>query len=140
MVDSTALRSRLGDDRADLLRSQHDNLLVDAIDAHRGTVLRWTGDGVDAEATWLVQTGHLAYQAGTLGQMLHAVEAMTTGTQSRMWSGALAVAVMWAGDDHRAAEILDADPELNGRSATGNTTSTNATADHDDRTRVSLQP
>ena len=30
--------------------------------------------------------------------------------------------------------------ELNGRSATGNTTSTNATADHDDRTRVSLQP
>ncbi len=48
MVDSTALRSRLGDDRADQLRGQHDELLVSAIEAHRGTVLRWTGDGVKA--------------------------------------------------------------------------------------------
>ena len=48
MVDSTALRSRLGDERADLLRKQHDELLASAITDHRGVVLRWTGDGVKA--------------------------------------------------------------------------------------------
>ncbi|MBK9181114.1 MAG: AAA family ATPase [Acidimicrobiales bacterium] len=48
MVDSTALRSRLGDDRADLLRKHHDDLLASVIEAHRGTVTRWTGDGVKA--------------------------------------------------------------------------------------------
>jgi class 3 adenylate cyclase len=48
MVDSTALRSRLGDDRADLLRKHHDDLLAMVVNDHRGTVLRWTGDGVKA--------------------------------------------------------------------------------------------
>ena len=48
MVDSTVLRSRLGEDQADLLRKHHDDLLASAIDAHRGTVARWTGDGVKA--------------------------------------------------------------------------------------------
>ncbi len=48
MVDSTALRSRLGDDQADLLRRQHDDLLTAVITEHRGAVLRWTGDGVKA--------------------------------------------------------------------------------------------
>ena len=48
MVDSTALRSRLGEDRADLLRQQHDELLASVIVAHHGVVARWTGDGVNA--------------------------------------------------------------------------------------------
>ncbi len=80
--------------------------LVDGLQQRFGT------SQIDAEATWLLQTGHLAYQAGNLGQMLHAVEAMTTGPQTRMWSGALAIALMWAGDDRRAAELLDDGPEL----------------------------
>ncbi len=80
--------------------------LVDGLQQRFGTTQ------VDAEATWLVQTGHLAYQAGTLGQMLHAVEAMTTGAQTRMWAGALAVALMWSGDNLRAAELIDDGPEL----------------------------
>jgi class 3 adenylate cyclase len=48
MVDSTALRSRLGDDRADLLRTHHDDLLASVVTAHSGTVNRFTGDGVKA--------------------------------------------------------------------------------------------
>ncbi len=48
MVDSTALRSRLGEARADVLRRHHDELLTAAIDAHGGEVARWTGDGVKA--------------------------------------------------------------------------------------------
>jgi class 3 adenylate cyclase len=48
MVGSTELRTRLGEDRADLLRRAHDELIGRAVDAHRGTLLRWTGDGVKA--------------------------------------------------------------------------------------------
>lgn len=48
MVGSTELRSRLGDDRADMLRRHHDELLAAAVDAHQGVVLRWTGDGIKA--------------------------------------------------------------------------------------------
>ena len=48
MVESTALRTRLGDDRADLLRSHHDALLTSAIEANHGAVTRSTGDGVKA--------------------------------------------------------------------------------------------
>jgi adenylate cyclase len=48
MVGSTELRSRLGDDRADLLRKHHDDLLADVVASHRGEVLRWTGDGIKA--------------------------------------------------------------------------------------------
>jgi class 3 adenylate cyclase/tetratricopeptide (TPR) repeat protein len=48
MVDSTALRSRLGEDRADQLRIDHDDLLRSVTDTHGGTVLRWTGDGMKA--------------------------------------------------------------------------------------------
>lgn len=48
MVDSTALRSRLGEDEADVLRLHHDHLLAAEVAAHSGTVARWTGDGVKA--------------------------------------------------------------------------------------------
>ena len=48
MVDSTALRSRLGDDRADLLRTHHDALLAGIVEAHGGAVTRFTGDGIKA--------------------------------------------------------------------------------------------
>ena len=40
MVDSTLLRSRLGDDRADRLRQDHDEMLAAAITAHHGTMNR----------------------------------------------------------------------------------------------------
>jgi adenylate cyclase len=48
MVDSTALRSRLGDRRADALRRDHDDLLLAAVVTNHGVVLRSTGDGINA--------------------------------------------------------------------------------------------
>ncbi len=48
MVDSTALRSRLGEERADVLRLHHDELIAVAVATHGGEVARWTGDGVKA--------------------------------------------------------------------------------------------
>lgn len=49
IVGSTELRQRLGDDRADALRREHNALLGSAVAAHGGRVLRWTGDGLKAD-------------------------------------------------------------------------------------------
>ena len=48
MVGSTELRVGLGEDRADALRRAHDEMIGRAVEAHRGVLLRWTGDGVKA--------------------------------------------------------------------------------------------
>ena len=45
LVGSTELRSRLGEDAAEALRQQHDALVIDAVQANRGTVVKNLGDG-----------------------------------------------------------------------------------------------
>jgi class 3 adenylate cyclase/tetratricopeptide (TPR) repeat protein len=45
-VDSTATRTRLGEDRADQLQRVHDQLLRETIAGHDGTVVKGSGDGV----------------------------------------------------------------------------------------------
>ena len=42
------MRSRLGEDAFDGVRSEHDELTYEAIAAHGGTVVKHTGDGVMA--------------------------------------------------------------------------------------------
>lgn len=49
MVGSTAIRSTIGEERADALRRDHDELIGAAVAAQRGRVLKWTGDGVQCE-------------------------------------------------------------------------------------------
>ncbi|MGH4025155.1 MAG: ATP-binding protein [Pseudonocardiaceae bacterium] len=51
MVGSTSLRARLGEDRADELRSVHDRLLTARVEANGGRVLKGTGDGLLATFT-----------------------------------------------------------------------------------------
>jgi len=48
MVGSNELRSRLGDDLGEALRTRHDEILAVAVAAHHDTVLRRTGDGIKA--------------------------------------------------------------------------------------------
>jgi class 3 adenylate cyclase len=48
LVGSTATRSRLGDDRADALRREHDDLLSRVVVDHHGTVVKGLGDGIMA--------------------------------------------------------------------------------------------
>src|SRR5689334_16550938 len=49
VVGSTALRTELGERRADALRRDHDEMLGPIVGEHDGVVLRWTGDGLKAE-------------------------------------------------------------------------------------------
>src|SRR5205807_3882629 len=45
LVGSTALRQKLGDDRADDVRRHHDRLLREALSVHGGTEVKAMGDG-----------------------------------------------------------------------------------------------
>jgi class 3 adenylate cyclase/DNA polymerase III delta prime subunit len=46
LVGSTELRVRLGEEAADTLRRAHNALLVEAVTAHGGTVVKGLGDGI----------------------------------------------------------------------------------------------
>ena len=48
LVGSTELRSRIGEDAAEVLRAAHDAILADAIRAHDGRVVKHLGDGLMA--------------------------------------------------------------------------------------------
>ncbi|MHB8463315.1 MAG: ATP-binding protein [Acidimicrobiales bacterium] len=48
LVGSTELRVRLGEERADALRRDHDTLVIEAITTHAGTVVKGLGDGLMA--------------------------------------------------------------------------------------------
>ena len=48
LVGSTAMRSRLGDVRADELRQEHDALITTAVQKLNGTVVKGLGDGIMA--------------------------------------------------------------------------------------------
>ncbi len=51
LAGSTELRSRLGEEAADVLRHVHDRLVSTAIEANRGTVVKHLGDGMMATFT-----------------------------------------------------------------------------------------
>jgi class 3 adenylate cyclase len=51
LVGSTELRSRLGEEAAEVLRRQHDGLVTGAIEANRGRLVKNLGDGVMATFT-----------------------------------------------------------------------------------------
>lgn len=48
LVGSTELRGRLGEEAADDLRRKHDRLLIEAVEAHSGRVVKGLGDGIMA--------------------------------------------------------------------------------------------
>jgi class 3 adenylate cyclase len=48
LVGSTELRSRLGEQAAEDVRRQHDQLLTEAVEAHGGRVVKGLGDGIMA--------------------------------------------------------------------------------------------
>jgi class 3 adenylate cyclase/tetratricopeptide (TPR) repeat protein len=51
LVGSTELRSRLGEDAAELVRRQHDGLVTGAIEVNRGRLVKRLGDGAMATFT-----------------------------------------------------------------------------------------
>jgi class 3 adenylate cyclase len=50
LVGSTALRRRLGEEAAEELRRRHDVLVREAVEGHRGRVVKGLGDDVMADS------------------------------------------------------------------------------------------
>ena len=48
LVGSTAMRSRVGEDAAEVLRGLHDGILIEAIESNDGRVVKHLGDGMMA--------------------------------------------------------------------------------------------
>ena len=48
LVGSTALRTSIGEDAFDVVRTEHDRIIRDAVLAHEGEVVKHTGDGMMA--------------------------------------------------------------------------------------------
>ena len=48
LVDSTAMRGRIGDDQADEVRREHDELIASVVEENRGTIVKGLGDGMMA--------------------------------------------------------------------------------------------
>ena len=91
-----------------------DILRGDAVAPHAVDALfhRFGPINLDAEGSWMIQTAVLAYQSGTLGELVGSLQEMTTGPQSRMWAAGLSVALSWSGDSAGAAEVLDRPDDL----------------------------
>ncbi len=74
--------------------------------------IRFGASHADTDGTWALQSGGLAYQAGTLHLMLNSIEAMTAGNQARTWTAAHALALLWIGDRKGAEAILDENADI----------------------------
>lgn len=66
----------------------------------------------DTDGTWALQTGALAYQAGTLGTMVPVIIDMVGGPHSGTWPAALALAQMMTGDTDAATATLTAQGDV----------------------------
>jgi tetratricopeptide (TPR) repeat protein len=69
---------------------------------------RYADTHADTDGTWALQTGGLAFQAGTLGTLVPAIRTVVaTSVLGPIWRGPLGVALLQAGDRDGANEVLD---------------------------------
>jgi len=106
LVDSTAMRAALGDDRADEIRRDHDTLLRAAMAEHRGNVVKTLGDG-------LLATFDSASDA--VGAAVAAQHAVTARNRRAPRDDALSVRiglsagdVVWEDDDCFGTPVVEA--------------------------------
>jgi class 3 adenylate cyclase/tetratricopeptide (TPR) repeat protein len=67
----------------------------------------YAGTYADTDGTWALHTGARALQAGTLGSMVGALQAVGASSIPGAWKQALGLAQLWAGDLEGATYALD---------------------------------
>src|SRR5262245_50507056 len=106
LVDSTALRQSLGDDRADELRREHDAMIRDACQAHGGTEVKSLGDG------FMLVFGASAEAVGAAVAMQQAADRTSRGSSGtppiRVRVGASAGDVVWEDGDCFGTPVVEA--------------------------------
>src|SRR4051794_3703749 len=104
VVGSTELRTHLGDDRADDVRRDHDELLRDAMAARGGAAVKGTGDGLMA----VFDAAAEAIAAGTAMQQATRRYAEQSGVGVDIRVGISAGDVSWEGADCFGTPVVEA--------------------------------
>jgi class 3 adenylate cyclase/tetratricopeptide (TPR) repeat protein len=104
MVGSTSLRTKLGDDAADVVREEHERLLRSAVEENGGTVVKVMGDGLmavfDGAASGLA--------AGVAAQQAVHRQAERAGLPIKIRVGLSAGDVTWDTDDYHGTPVVEA--------------------------------
>ena len=104
LVGSTALRSELGEDGAERLRREHDDLLAGAVEVNQGRVVKNLGDGVMATFVGAAD----AVQAGVAIQQAMERHSRTSPTALQVRIGISAGDVVFEGDDCFGTPVIEA--------------------------------
>lgn len=104
LVESTALRQTLGDDRADMVRREHDRVVRDASAAHGGTEVKALGDG------FMLVFGAAGEAVSAAVAMHQAVERFSrrAPVPVRIRIGASAGDVVWEDNDCFGTPVVEA--------------------------------
>ncbi len=104
VVESTALRQALGDDRADRLRREHDRLVRQATAQHRGTEVKALGDG------FMLVFGAAVEAVGAAISIQRAIERLSRRSTEplRIRVGISAGDVVWEDDDCFGTPVVEA--------------------------------
>ena len=104
MVNSTALRTELGDVAADTLRSEHEQVLRAAVDDHGGVVVKVMGDGLMAVFDG---ASDALESAVALQQAVHR-QALRAALPIEIRIGLAAGDVTWDSDDYHGTPVVEA--------------------------------
>ncbi len=104
MVGSTALRTELGDDAADVVRAQHEQVLRSAVEDHGGTVVKVMGDGLMA----VFDGAAAGVAAGVALQQAVRRQAQRTALPIQIRVGLAAGDVTWDADDYHGTPVVEA--------------------------------
>jgi class 3 adenylate cyclase/tetratricopeptide (TPR) repeat protein len=104
MVGSTALRTALGDVAADTLRSEHEQVLRAAVEAHGGIVVKVMGDGLMAVFDG---ASDAVESAVALQQAVHR-QALRAALPIEIRIGLAAGDVTWDSDDYHGTPVVEA--------------------------------
>ena len=105
LVGSTAMRSRVGEDAADVLRGVHDGVLIEAIESNDGRIVKHLGDGM--MATFGSAASGVA-AAVAIQQAIDVANRRSSDERLQVRIGLSVGDVTWEGDDCFGLPVVEA--------------------------------
>lgn len=105
LVGSTALRSRVGEVAADVVRGIHDGILIEAVDSNDGRIVKHLGDGVMAT---FGSSANAVAAAVAIQQAIDVANRRSVGERLQLRIGLSVGDVTWEGDDCFGLPVVEA--------------------------------
>jgi class 3 adenylate cyclase len=116
LVGSTAMRSRVGEDAADVLRGVHDGILIEAIESNDGRIVKHLGDGMMAS---FGSSANAVAAAVAIQQTIDVANRRSADERLQVRIGISVGDVTWEGDDCFGLPVVEAQrPEASAAPAT----------------------